>query len=304
MIALLSLSLVIPREWDDRVEKLAPFVSNTLFTRKHTLKQLLFPFWPVFIPVFPCLAWKPPQRGGRDAINDELAAGAGKIVKAGMEERKRKEGRGKERGEKAFGWEKVLWNILGWFIGDVNPWLEAVLSKMEEEEWSGVKGKARCRSWWKIFCWHAVMVLCPILKSNCVQVLWAIIGRECVPCRPDNNHPFFTRSCGTAATKELSTMGNINSLLQKYQHFLVSRQTSLPLLRFNATHKNWSFLDPRYARNCRFILISAAPFGTPSFFRNFVASKERDEGKKNRERMVDDPFPRSREVGKMGRGVC
>ena len=37
--------------------------------------------------------------------------------------------------------------------------------------------------------------------------------------RRDNNHPFFTRSCGTATTKELSTMEGINSLLQKYQRF-------------------------------------------------------------------------------------
>lgn len=45
-----------------------------------------------------------------------------------------------EKGKKAirrYGWGKVLWNILRWFIGDVNPWLEAVLSKMEEEECTG-----------------------------------------------------------------------------------------------------------------------------------------------------------------------
>lgn len=44
-------------------------------------------------------------------------------------------------------------------------------------------------------------------------------GRISQMRRRDNNHPFFTRSCGTATTKELSTMEGINSLLQKYQRF-------------------------------------------------------------------------------------
>lgn len=61
-------------------------------------------------------------------------------MKGEIGEEGRKEEWKKRKGRKAirrYGWGKVLWNILRWFIGDVNPWLEAVLSKMEEEECTG-----------------------------------------------------------------------------------------------------------------------------------------------------------------------
>lgn len=147
----------------------------------------------------------------------------------------------------------------------------------EEEEWSG---KRRCRSWWKIFCWHTVMVLCPVLKSNCVQVLWAIIGRECVPCRPDNNHPFFTRSCGGATTKELSTMGNINSLLQKYQRFL-GKLSSFPFFFVSTSLEKLIVFPPPICKKLPIYPYLRRRGLVHEFFRNFSSKEGDEESRKN-----------------------
>lgn len=117
-------------------------------------------------------------------------------------------------------------------------------------------------------------------------------GRERVSQmrRRDNNHPFFTRSCGTATTKELSTMEGINSLLQKYQRFhgetlpfsfvfLMSLEKLIVSFLFFVSS---SFLLSRYARNWRFILSPRTASYTS--FRNFAVEEddERKENRKNR----------------------
>lgn len=156
------------------------------------------------------------------------------------------------------------------------------------------------------------MVLCPILKSNCAGIVSNHRGegsqmRTVLPCRRDNNHPFFTRSCGRATTKELSTMENkfVASEIPTFSRFtgnvLPLFPSSLVLMSLEKLIVSFFSAWSRYARK---LAIYSSPSSQLSCTRVFVILSWKKEGdeKKKLERLVER-FRRSSARGKHERWV-
>lgn len=152
------------------------------------------------------------------------------------------------------------------------------------------------------------MVLCSILKSNCAGIVSNHRGegsqmRTVLPCRRDNNHPFFTRSCGRATTKELSTMEN------KFvaSEMPTGNSSSFSFLfRFNVTRKIDRFVLFRVIPICKKLAIySSRASCTLSYtsFRNFVAEEGTGWKKENRKNRME-PTRASWREGSTKDGVC